>query len=145
MTEDLVGKVAVCSRGIAGVITGRKELPWGESWVGKKINNGEPWASRKPTVIADSLDEYMADEEKQRRVSELRQTHKELSQLNAELDRLKERDKALLEGIVDDVRRIAKEGPKPGDKWVTKAMLQVALDEIERRIKLKDNMDQHLV
>jgi len=50
LTDEVVGRWAVCSKGILGRITGRKTLPWGESWVGVTLT-GAPWASRAPVVI----------------------------------------------------------------------------------------------
>lgn len=50
---DLTGKWAVCSVGRLGKVEGRKELPWGVSWVGTGID-GEPWASRAPRVLCDN-------------------------------------------------------------------------------------------
>lgn len=58
MTDEIemVGRMAVCSRGRVGVIRGRKALPWGESWVGVGLD-GTEWASRSPTLIcgADAM------------------------------------------------------------------------------------------
>lgn len=55
--ENLVGKVGVCSRGRPGLITGRKELAWGLSWVGIGLDDGSAWSSRAPRVVArDELD-----------------------------------------------------------------------------------------
>ena len=56
--EDLIGKVAVCGKDIVGVITGKKELEWGESWIGERLDDGGPWSSKKPRIIANSIDEY---------------------------------------------------------------------------------------
>jgi len=50
---DLIGQVARCSQGTLGLITHRKELPWGMSWVGIKLEPPfGPWASRSPTLVA---------------------------------------------------------------------------------------------
>ena len=57
--EHLVGKVAICSKGRIGVITGRATLPWGESWVGVGFD-GKQWASRSPSVIADNVNDYIS-------------------------------------------------------------------------------------
>jgi len=46
--EDLTGLVAVCSKGRPGLVTGKKELPWGLSWVGIGLDDGTAWASRSP-------------------------------------------------------------------------------------------------
>lgn len=45
-----IGEWAVCSHHELGRITGRKELSWGVSWVGKKLD-GTPWASRNPIFL----------------------------------------------------------------------------------------------
>lgn len=47
----MIGLVARCSSGRIGVVTGRKELPWGLSWVGIGLDDGTRWASRKPTIL----------------------------------------------------------------------------------------------
>jgi hypothetical protein len=63
LTEDdqqHIGKWAVCSRGFLGKIEGRKELPWGLSWVGKKLD-GTPWASREPIFLNKDTN-YLLDE-----------------------------------------------------------------------------------
>lgn len=66
--RDLRGKVAVCSKGRPGLITGAKLMPWGPSWVGVGLDDGHgptitrvrvAWASRSPFVIADSLDDWL--------------------------------------------------------------------------------------
>ncbi len=49
--KSLIGKTAICSKGIKGKITGRKTLPWGLSWVGVAVDTGKPWASRNPTIV----------------------------------------------------------------------------------------------
>ena len=63
LTGEITGRWAVCSRGVLGKITGRKVLPWGESWVGFSLA-GEPWASRAPTVTdpatSNALDQQRA-------------------------------------------------------------------------------------
>lgn len=61
MKEDLAGKIGICSRGRLGLIEGRKELPWGESWIGKGLDDGTEWASRDPKIVFDSLAEYEKD------------------------------------------------------------------------------------
>jgi hypothetical protein len=55
---DLYRKIAVCSQGKIGLITGMKELPWGLSYVGIALD-GTEWASRHPTVIAETLEDYL--------------------------------------------------------------------------------------
>jgi len=49
--DTLIGKVGVCSKGRPGLITGRKELPWGLSWVGIGLDNGMAWSSRSPRLL----------------------------------------------------------------------------------------------
>lgn len=56
--ENLIGRVGVCSRGRPGLITARKELPWGLSWVGIGLDDGTPWSSRSPRVMG--MDELVA-------------------------------------------------------------------------------------
>lgn len=50
---DPVGRWAVCGIGRIGKIEGRKQLDWGESWVGTGLD-GRPWASRKPRLLAEA-------------------------------------------------------------------------------------------
>lgn len=47
----MIGAVGECSKGRLGLITGRKTLPWGESWVGIGLDDGSPWASRTPRIL----------------------------------------------------------------------------------------------
>ncbi len=56
--ENLVGLVAVCSRGRPGLVTGRKQLPWGLSWVGIGLDDGSAWSSRSPRKMTQ--DELVA-------------------------------------------------------------------------------------
>lgn len=56
---DLIGKVARCSRGNLGLITGRDILPWGASWIGIPLNRPGKWSARSPVIIASSLQEYI--------------------------------------------------------------------------------------
>lgn len=56
--SDLIGKIATCSKGIVGEIQGKKNLEWGESWVGIRLDDGGQWSSKHPKVIANSLQEY---------------------------------------------------------------------------------------
>lgn len=59
--ENHTGKVAICSKGRPGLITGSKLLPWGLTWVGEALDEqGGPWASRNPRIVADSLAEWRA-------------------------------------------------------------------------------------
>jgi hypothetical protein len=57
--QDLTGKIGVCSDGMVGLIHGTATLPWGESYVGVKLIDGTPWASRAPYIVADSLAEMI--------------------------------------------------------------------------------------
>lgn len=58
--RDLRGKVAVCSKGRPGLVTGAKLLPWGPSWVGIGLDDGPiQWASRDPFVITDDLNSWI--------------------------------------------------------------------------------------
>ena len=56
----MIGRLAVCSQGRIGRITGRKELPWGLSWVGDGID-GKPWASREPRLLDESQERFVAE------------------------------------------------------------------------------------
>jgi hypothetical protein len=47
---DMVGRLALCSKGRLGIITGRKDLAWGLSWVGIGTD-GTEWASRDPKIV----------------------------------------------------------------------------------------------
>jgi hypothetical protein len=51
--QNIVGLIGVCSRGRLGLITGRKVLPWGESWVGMGLDDGSDWASREPAILPE--------------------------------------------------------------------------------------------
>jgi len=66
--EDiLVGTVCRCSKGRPGLVTGKKELPWGESYVGIGLDDGPiQWAARKPILIAYSLPQFLAVEKANR-------------------------------------------------------------------------------
>lgn len=56
----MIGKVGRCSKGRPGLITGRKTLDWGESWVGIALDDGDPkWASRDPEILAETLDAWI--------------------------------------------------------------------------------------
>ncbi len=56
-----IGKVAICSRGRVGVIIKRKKLPWGWSWIGIGLNTNEEWrwSSRRPSIIAEDVNDYL--------------------------------------------------------------------------------------
>ena len=58
--RKLLGKLAICSKGRIGIILGRKELPWGLSWVGKGID-GSDWASRDPVMLENMITKLDAD------------------------------------------------------------------------------------
>ena len=58
--ENLIGKVGMCSINRPGLITERKEMPWGMAWVGDGLDRKGPWASRNPRIVADSLAEWEA-------------------------------------------------------------------------------------
>lgn len=62
--QVLRGKVALCSKGRVGLITGYKRLPWGWSYTGVLLwaleGEGEPtWAARDPKVVAESYGEWL--------------------------------------------------------------------------------------
>ena len=56
--DELIGKIAMCSKGVVGVITGRKKLDWGEAWIGERLEDSGNWSSKNPAILADSLEEY---------------------------------------------------------------------------------------
>ena len=58
--EDLVGKVCVGSIGRIGVVSCQQLLSWGLSWVGMSFDGKGVWASSKPVVVAESVDEFRA-------------------------------------------------------------------------------------
>lgn len=49
--QDLIGKVGICSLGRPGLIVGRKQLPWGEAWVGIGLDGVGVWSSRNPRIL----------------------------------------------------------------------------------------------
>lgn len=51
---NMLGKLAICSKGRIGFVTGRKELPWGLSWIGMGLD-GTDWASRDPIALENML------------------------------------------------------------------------------------------
>lgn len=53
MSDNIIGRVGICSRGRPGLITHRKTLPWGESYVGIGLDDGTAWASRAPRLVTD--------------------------------------------------------------------------------------------
>lgn len=59
--EGHVGKVAKCGIGRIAVITGKDKTVWSEGkevWVGIGLD-GEPWSSSKPEILADTLSDYL--------------------------------------------------------------------------------------
>jgi len=58
MNGDYVGKVCICSLGRVGVVTGRKTLDWGETWVGMGFDGKGLWASKTPHVLAETVKDY---------------------------------------------------------------------------------------
>ena len=58
--EPAIGKIAVCSIGYIGVITGQKELPWGLAWIGHNPFNGHQWSSRNPVILNDDTAEWIS-------------------------------------------------------------------------------------
>lgn len=53
-SEDLVGKVCVCSVGRVAVVVGTKTYDWGEAWIGLGLDGKGNWASSEPCVVAES-------------------------------------------------------------------------------------------
>ncbi len=58
---SLVGKVARCSKGEIGLITGRSILPFKTFWIGIPLNRPGEWSARAPVIVANSLQEYLTD------------------------------------------------------------------------------------
>jgi hypothetical protein len=56
--ENLIGKVAICSVGRPGIITGRKTFDFGLAWVGLGLDGKGTWASTKPCIVAESGQEF---------------------------------------------------------------------------------------
>ena len=56
----MVGKVARCQKGILGVVSGKKKSKGQQVWVGVSFEGG-PWQSKDPVVVADCLEDYLAD------------------------------------------------------------------------------------
>lgn len=60
-----LGSVAMCQKKVAGVITGTKTDAKGRVvYIGKTLA-GKPWQSVKPVILANSLEEYTASEQKE--------------------------------------------------------------------------------
>ena len=62
-SENLVGKVCVCSVGRPAIVTGRKEFEFSpgvksKCWVGLGLDGKGTWASTSPCVIAESGQEF---------------------------------------------------------------------------------------
>ncbi len=58
MPESMIGTIAVCSKGKLGIVTARRELPWGLSWTGVALDGSGLWSSRDPELIASSALRY---------------------------------------------------------------------------------------
>lgn len=58
--EDLTGKVCVCSTGRVGIVGGRKVILGGKPpmYFGLGIDSFGNWASTKPAVLAESIEEF---------------------------------------------------------------------------------------
>lgn len=57
-SEDLVGKVCVCSVGRPFIVTGKQTFSFGESWVGLGLDGKGTVASTAPAVLAESGHEF---------------------------------------------------------------------------------------
>jgi len=57
MSENLIGKVARCKRGILGIISHRVTNDGKESYLGVSLA-GKLWMSFSPEIVADSISEY---------------------------------------------------------------------------------------
>ncbi len=47
----MIGKICRCSLGRPGIVLGRRRMPWGESWTGIGLDNGNLWLSREPVEM----------------------------------------------------------------------------------------------
>lgn len=57
-SEDLVGKICVCTVGRVGIVTGRKKFDWGDAWYGLGLDGKGVWTSTNPAIIAESGQEF---------------------------------------------------------------------------------------
>lgn len=58
--EDLIGRYAVCKRGIIGRIERyRPDEAEGGVWYGTRIDNGKGWQSRSPRVIESQMEQFL--------------------------------------------------------------------------------------
>lgn len=57
-SEDLTGKVCVCSVGRPFIVTGKRTFDFGESWVGLGLDGKGTVASTGPCVVAESGQEF---------------------------------------------------------------------------------------
>lgn len=57
-TEDITGKVGVCSVGRPFIITGKRTFPFGDAWVGVGFDGKGTVASTGPAIIAESAAEF---------------------------------------------------------------------------------------
>ena len=89
----MFGKVCACSLGRVGVVVAYGRVPWGESYVGMGLDGKGLWFSRKPIVIANSLEEYTKRfvevenaryEESDARFLDLLDTHNEIMEIEDE-------------------------------------------------------------
>ena len=83
--EPAVGRLAVCSIGYIGRISGRANKPWGEAWVGSGIVTGQPWSSRNPVVLSEQDEAFV----------------NALAAARAEVERLKKVEGVLQDALMD--------------------------------------------
>ncbi len=57
-SEDLAGKICVCSVGRPFIVTGTKTFAWGDAWVGLGLDGKGTACSTTPCVIAESGQEF---------------------------------------------------------------------------------------
>ena len=57
-SENLVGKICVCSVGRPFIVTGTKRFPWGDAWVGLGLDGKGTACSTSPCIIAETGQEF---------------------------------------------------------------------------------------
>lgn len=56
--ENLEGKICICSNGRIAVVSGQQEFDFGKAWVGIGLDGKGIWASTKPVITAETIEEY---------------------------------------------------------------------------------------
>ena len=57
-TEDLIGKICVCSVGRAFLVVGKQKYAWGDAWVGLGFDGKGTACSSNPCVVAENAAEF---------------------------------------------------------------------------------------